>query len=76
MLNYYRRFIRKAAHILAPLANFLKGIRSKKLSKRNVKIKPEEVLKWTDEATTAFELVSTCCFVTLPHAKCTSLHLG
>ncbi|GFW71895.1 transposon Tf2-6 polyprotein [Trichonephila clavipes] len=37
MLNYYRRFIRQAAHILAPL--------------------PEEALEWTDEATTAFELV-------------------
>ncbi|GFV32543.1 transposon Tf2-6 polyprotein [Trichonephila clavipes] len=37
MLNYYGRFIRQAAHILAPL--------------------PEEVLEWTDKATTAFELV-------------------
>ncbi|GFY04878.1 transposon Tf2-9 polyprotein [Trichonephila clavipes] len=57
MLNYYRRFIRQAAHILAPLVNFLKGIRNKKRPKRKVKIKPEEVLEWTDEATTAFELV-------------------
>ncbi|GFX59543.1 uncharacterized protein K02A2.6 [Trichonephila clavipes] len=57
MLNYYRRFIRQAAHILAPLVKFLKGIRNKKRSKRKVKIKPEEVLEWTDEATTAFELV-------------------
>ncbi|GFV18188.1 hypothetical protein TNCV_169911 [Trichonephila clavipes] len=30
MLNYYRRFIRQAAHILAPLVKFLKGIRNKK----------------------------------------------
>ncbi|GFU71040.1 transposon Tf2-6 polyprotein [Trichonephila clavipes] len=29
----------------------------KKRPKRNVKIKPEEALQWTDEATTAFELV-------------------
>ncbi|GFY74081.1 transposon Tf2-6 polyprotein [Trichonephila inaurata madagascariensis] len=58
MLNYYRRFIRQAAHILAPLVKFLKGIRNKKRPKRNVKIKPEEVLQWTDEATTAFELIS------------------
>ncbi|GFW23095.1 transposon Tf2-6 polyprotein [Trichonephila clavipes] len=57
MLNYYRRFIRQAAHILAPLVNFLKGIRNKKHPKRNVKTKDEEVLQWTDEATTAFELV-------------------
>ncbi|GFX44634.1 transposon Tf2-6 polyprotein [Trichonephila clavipes] len=57
MLNYYRRFIRQAAHILAPLVKFLKGIRNKKRPKRKVKIKPEEVLEWTDEATTAFELV-------------------
>ncbi|GFX11026.1 hypothetical protein TNCV_512861 [Trichonephila clavipes] len=32
-------------------------IRNKKRPKRNVKIKPDEVLEWTDEATTAFELV-------------------
>ncbi|GFU30404.1 transposon Tf2-6 polyprotein [Trichonephila clavipes] len=58
MLNYYRRFIRQAAHILAPLVKFLKGIRNKKKRpKRKVKIKPEEALEWTDEATTAFELV-------------------
>ncbi|GFT80927.1 transposon Tf2-6 polyprotein [Trichonephila clavipes] len=57
MVNYYRRFIRQAAHILAPLVKFLKGIRNKKRPKRKVKIKPEEALEWTDEATTAFELV-------------------
>ncbi|GFS64005.1 transposon Tf2-9 polyprotein [Trichonephila clavipes] len=57
MLNYYRRFIRQAAHILAHLVKFLKGIRNKKRPKRKVKIKPEEALEWTDEATTAFELV-------------------
>ncbi|GFT39121.1 transposon Tf2-9 polyprotein [Trichonephila clavipes] len=33
------------------------GIRNKKRPKRNVKIKPEEVLEWTDKATTTFELV-------------------
>ncbi|GFV89879.1 transposon Tf2-9 polyprotein [Trichonephila clavipes] len=58
MLNYYRLFIRQAAHILTPLANFLKGIRNKKCPKRNVKIKTEEVLEWTDEATTTFEMVN------------------
>ncbi|GFS98411.1 transposon Tf2-6 polyprotein [Trichonephila clavipes] len=57
MLNYYRRFIRQATHILAPLVKFLKGIRNKKRPKRKVKIKPEEALEWTDEATTAFELL-------------------
>ncbi|GFX06805.1 transposon Tf2-9 polyprotein [Trichonephila clavipes] len=57
MLNYYRRFIRQAAHILAPLVKFLKGIRNKKRPKRKVKVKPEEAQEWTDEATTAFELV-------------------
>ncbi|GFU34031.1 transposon Tf2-8 polyprotein [Trichonephila clavipes] len=57
MLNYYRRFIRQAAHILAPLVKFLKGIRNKKRPKRKVKIKPEEALEWTDKATTAFKLV-------------------
>ncbi|GFX52833.1 retrovirus-related Pol polyprotein from transposon opus [Trichonephila clavipes] len=34
MLNYYRRFIRQAAHILAPLVKVLKGIRNKKRPKR------------------------------------------
>ncbi|GFX16688.1 transposon Tf2-6 polyprotein [Trichonephila clavipes] len=58
MLNYYRRFIRQAAHILAPLVKFLKGIRNKKRPKLKVKIKPEEALEWTDEATTAFELLN------------------
>ncbi|GFV23244.1 transposon Tf2-11 polyprotein [Trichonephila clavipes] len=38
-------------------SKFLKGIGNKKRPKRKVKIKPEEVLEWTDEATTAFELV-------------------
>ncbi|GFT13173.1 transposon Tf2-6 polyprotein [Nephila pilipes] len=61
MLNYYRRFIRQAAHILVPLVKFLKGIRNKKKKKnrpkRNDKIKPEEVLEWTDEATTSIEMV-------------------
>ncbi|GFS69518.1 transposon Tf2-9 polyprotein [Trichonephila clavipes] len=33
MLNYYRRFIRQAAHILSPLVKFLEGIRNKKTSK-------------------------------------------
>ncbi|GFY12807.1 hypothetical protein TNCV_4284651 [Trichonephila clavipes] len=42
MLNYYRRFIRQAAHIFAPQVNFLKGVRNKKRSKRNVKIKPKK----------------------------------
>ncbi|GFV12286.1 transposon Tf2-6 polyprotein [Trichonephila clavipes] len=54
----------QADHIIAPLVSFLKGIRNKKRPKRNVKIKPEEVLEWTDEATTAFELVKQ----TLAHA--------
>ncbi|GFT14876.1 retrovirus-related Pol polyprotein from transposon opus [Trichonephila clavipes] len=57
MLNYYRRFIRQAAHILAPLVKFLKGIRNKNVQSERSKIKPEEALEWTDEATTAFELV-------------------
>ncbi|GFY74249.1 transposon Tf2-6 polyprotein [Trichonephila inaurata madagascariensis] len=57
MFELLQGFIRQAAHILAPLVNFLKGIRNKKRPKRNVKIKPEEVLQWTDGATTAFELV-------------------
>ncbi|GFX88252.1 transposon Tf2-9 polyprotein [Trichonephila clavipes] len=57
ILKYYRRFIRQAAHILAPLVNFLKCIMIKKRTKRNAKIKSEEVLEWTDEATTVFEQV-------------------
>ncbi|GFT26150.1 hypothetical protein NPIL_180201 [Nephila pilipes] len=56
-LNYYRRSIRQTAHILAPLVKFLKGIRNKKRSKRNVKIKLEEMLEWTVEAAASFELV-------------------
>ncbi|GFS98903.1 transposon Tf2-6 polyprotein [Trichonephila clavipes] len=51
MMNYYRLFLRQAAHIFAPLVNFLKCIRNKKRAKRNVRIKPEEVLEWTDEVT-------------------------
>ncbi|GFV82121.1 retrovirus-related Pol polyprotein from transposon opus [Trichonephila clavipes] len=38
-------------------SKIFKGIRNKKTSKAKVKIKPEEALEWTDEATTAFELV-------------------
>ncbi|GFS57051.1 RT_RNaseH_2 domain-containing protein [Trichonephila inaurata madagascariensis] len=76
MLNYYRRFIRQAAHILAPLVNFLKGIRNKKCPKRNVKIKPEEVLQWTNEATTAFELVKQALAHALLHHPMTNAPLS
>ncbi|GFV78501.1 hypothetical protein TNCV_3478161 [Trichonephila clavipes] len=37
MLNYYRRFIRQAAHILAPLVKFLKGIRNKNVQSERSK---------------------------------------
>ncbi|GFY06436.1 transposon Tf2-8 polyprotein [Trichonephila clavipes] len=37
MMNYYKRLIRQAAHILAPLVNFLKGIRNKRRPKRSFK---------------------------------------
>ncbi|GFU84673.1 retrovirus-related Pol polyprotein from transposon opus [Trichonephila clavipes] len=55
---------------------FKKVIKNKKRPKRKVKIKPEEVLEWTDEATTAFELVKQAlAHATLLHHPPRQMHL-
>lgn len=53
MYNFYRRFIPKAAHILAPLNKFLEGIRNKKKSNRQSKMS-ENPLIYDDESNQAF----------------------
>lgn len=45
MINYYRRFIKNAAKVQAPLHDLLKG-----------KIKGNKAIQWNDEAERAFEL--------------------
>ncbi|GBO42942.1 hypothetical protein AVEN_181677-1 [Araneus ventricosus] len=55
MHNFYRRFILRAAHILAPLNKFLEGHRNKKKSFCLSK-KTKNPLQWTDEAKEAFNL--------------------
>ncbi|GBL93006.1 hypothetical protein AVEN_54643-1 [Araneus ventricosus] len=56
MHNFYRRFILRAAHILAPLNKFLEGHRNEKKSSC-LSTKTENSLQWTDEAKEAFNLV-------------------
>ena len=54
IFNFYRRFIPRAADILAPLVKFLEGHKNKKKHPRsNAKISNEQ-LQWNDEATLAF----------------------
>ncbi|GBN70242.1 Transposon Ty3-I Gag-Pol polyprotein [Araneus ventricosus] len=53
MLNFYRCFIPKAAHILAPIVQFLEGHTNKKKSRSSVR-KSFEQLKWNENAEQAF----------------------
>ncbi|GBM42570.1 Transposon Ty3-G Gag-Pol polyprotein [Araneus ventricosus] len=53
MFNFYRCFIPKAAHILAPIVQFLEGHTNKKKSRSSVR-KSFEQLKWNANAEQAF----------------------
>ncbi|GFV19013.1 hypothetical protein TNCV_4758981 [Trichonephila clavipes] len=54
LFNFYRRFVPKAAHLLAPLNKFLGGIKNFKKSK-NVSCKNlRDSIQWTEEAEQAF----------------------
>ncbi|GFT97580.1 hypothetical protein TNCV_1034201 [Trichonephila clavipes] len=54
LFNFYRRFVPKAAHFLAPLNKFLEGIKnfkkSKKVSCKNLR----DSIQWTEVAEQAF----------------------
>ncbi|GFX31053.1 hypothetical protein TNCV_2025561 [Trichonephila clavipes] len=53
MFNFYRIFIPKAAHILAPLIKFLEGHTNRKKPCRPTK-NPQTPLEWTEEAENSF----------------------
>ncbi|GFT06720.1 retrovirus-related Pol polyprotein from transposon opus [Trichonephila clavipes] len=58
MYNFYRRFIPKAAHILAPLITFLEGHTNKKKPSRPSK-NLQTPLEWTEEAENSFTAAKT-----------------
>ncbi|GBN11656.1 hypothetical protein AVEN_102856-1 [Araneus ventricosus] len=53
MFNFYRCFVPKAAHILAPIVQFLEGHTNKKKFHSSVR-KSSEQLKWNENAEQAF----------------------
>ena len=53
MYNFYRTFLRNAAHTLAPLVQLLEGHKNIKKSPRSSS-KNEKPLQWTNEAESAF----------------------
>ncbi|GBN71001.1 Transposon Ty3-G Gag-Pol polyprotein [Araneus ventricosus] len=53
MFNFYRCFIPKAAHILAPIVQFLEGHTNKKTFRSSVR-KSSEQLKWNENGEQAF----------------------
>ncbi|GFV42022.1 retrovirus-related Pol polyprotein from transposon 17.6 [Trichonephila clavipes] len=53
LFNFYRCFIPKAAHLLAPLIQFLEGHKNKKKTRSTVP-QPTEQLQWNDAADAAF----------------------
>ncbi|GFX98836.1 hypothetical protein TNCV_1504121 [Trichonephila clavipes] len=55
LFNFYRCFIPKAAHLLAPLIQFLEGHKNKKKTRSTVP-QPTEQLQWNDAADAAFRL--------------------
>ncbi|GFY33606.1 retrovirus-related Pol polyprotein from transposon opus [Trichonephila clavipes] len=55
LFNFYRCFIPKAAHLLAPLIQFLEGHKNKKKTRSTVP-QPTEQLQWNDAADAAFHL--------------------
>ncbi|GFV05752.1 hypothetical protein TNCV_3078461 [Trichonephila clavipes] len=54
LFNFYRRFVPKAAHLLAPLNKFLEGIKNFKKSKKVSCKNFRDSIQWTEEAEQAF----------------------
>ncbi|GFW59646.1 hypothetical protein TNCV_2756551 [Trichonephila clavipes] len=54
LFNFYRRFVPKAAHLLAPLNKFLEGIKNFKKSKKVSCKNLHDSIQWTEEAEQAF----------------------
>ncbi|GFY31665.1 hypothetical protein TNCV_4199761 [Trichonephila clavipes] len=54
LFNFYRRFVPKAAHLLAPLNKFLEGIKNFKKSKKVSCKDLHDSIQWTEEAEQAF----------------------
>ncbi|GFY09708.1 hypothetical protein TNCV_3696701 [Trichonephila clavipes] len=54
LFNFYRRFVPKAAHLLAPLNKFLEGVKNFKKSKKVPCKKLRDSIQWTEEAEQAF----------------------
>ncbi|GFT46007.1 hypothetical protein TNCV_3535671 [Trichonephila clavipes] len=54
LFNFYRRFVPKAAHLLAPLNKFLEGIKNFKKSKKASCKNLRDSIQWTEEAEQAF----------------------